>query len=240
MIQTTFTKQKRELEKAVAWIGRIRAQEVLINTYDAEEKLIEQSKECYVDFAPEEIADKVVGIVNNVVSQHGARQKANAVNTGYFNWCGVNAELTVPQLRALQGAHAVLRELVQKLPRRNPKLMRNTEIDQRPAYEHVREEHKEEEITYVPFEEDSTTRVRTYEQRQYVIKQYTQKVEVDYGLDVKALTELEEKVEDLSTAIQVAIDEANAKGRDNDPVLDKVAHSISQVILAGLPKVSAS
>ncbi|GAB1544441.1 hypothetical protein NUACC21_71170 [Scytonema sp. NUACC21] len=68
-----------------------------------------------------------------------------------------------------------------------------------------------------------------------VITHYTQKVEIDYGLEIKLLNELGEMVDDLGTAIQVAIDEANTKGRENDPLVDDVINRISQIILAKLP-----
>ncbi|AUT03249.1 hypothetical protein CLI64_24110 [Nostoc sp. CENA543] len=235
MVQTTFTKQKRELAKAIAWIEKIRAQEVRHRNYNAEDELQDEVRETYVDYSPEEISVRVLEIVKDVVSQHGARQKANSQNTGTFNWYGIAVELTVPQLRALQSACAVLSELVRKLPRRNPKLIYNTTIDHRPAFAHVKQKHEETETRYVPYEEDSTTRIRTYEERYKVITHYTQKIEIDYGLEVKLIHELEEMVDDLETAIQVAIDEANTKGRENDPVLDNVIDRISQTILAKLP-----
>lgn len=235
MVQTTFTKQKRELAKAIAWIEKIRAQEVRHRNYNAEDELQDEIRETYVDYSPEEVSVRVLEIVKDVVSQHGARQKANSQNTGTFTWYGISVELTVPQLRALQSACAVLSELVRKLPRRNPKLIYNTTIDHRPAFAHVKQKHEEVETRYVPYEEDSTTRIRTYEERYKVITHYTQKIEIDYGLEVKLLHELEEMVDDLETAIQVAIDEANTKGRENDPVLDNLIDRISQIILAKLP-----
>ncbi len=235
MVQTTFTKQKRELTKAIAWIEKIRAQEVRHRNYNAQDELQDEIRETYVDYAPEEISLHVLEIVKDVVSQHGTRQKANSHNTGTFAWYGISVELTVPQLRALQSAHAVLLELIRKLPRRNPKLIYNTTIDNRPAFAHVKQKHEATETRYVPYEEDSSTRVRSYEERYQVITHYTQKVEIDYGLEIKLLNELGEMVEDLGTAIQVAIDEANTKGRENDPIIDDVINRISQVIIAKLP-----
>jgi hypothetical protein len=240
MVQTTFTKQKRELEKAVAWIEKLRAQEVRQQKYNDREELQEELREAYVDYAPEEIARKVVEIVGDVVRQHGSRQQANANNRGIFSWQGLAVELTVPQLRALQSAHIVFNELVKKLPRRNPKLVHNTSIDNRPAFAHSRQKHEKTEIRYVPYEEDASSRVRTYEEAHQVVTHYTQKVEIDYGLEIKQLTELTEMVADLGTAIQVAIDEANTKGRSNDPVIDDLIQRIGEVLLEKLPPVSNS
>ncbi|MBH8565677.1 hypothetical protein I8748_26475 [Nostoc sp. CENA67] len=238
MVQTTFTKQKRELAKAISWIEKIRAQEVRHRNYNAQDELQDEIRETYVDYSPEEISLHVLEIVKDVVSQHGARQKANSNNTGTFDWYGISVELTVPQLRALQSAHAVLLELVRKLPRRNPKLIYNTTIDNRPAFAHVKQKHEEIETRYVPYEEDSSTRVRTYEEHYKVISHYTQKVEIDYGLEIKLLNELGEMIDDLGTAIQVAIDEANTKGRENDPIIDDVINRISQIIINKLPSTS--
>ncbi|GJD19358.1 hypothetical protein RIVM261_043140 [Rivularia sp. IAM M-261] len=235
MVQTTFTKQKRELEKAISWIEKIRAQEVRFRNYNAQNELQDELRETYVDYSPEEISQKVIEIVKDVVSQHGARQKSNSNNTGNFTWYGISIELTVPQLRALQSAHTVLSELARKLPRRNPKLIYNTTIDNRPAFAHVKQKHEEQATRYIPYEEESSSRVRTYEEHYKVITHYTQKVEIDYGLEVKLLNEIGEMIDDLGTSIQVAIDEANTKGRENDPIIDDVINRISQVILAKLP-----
>ena len=231
MVQTTFTKQKRELIKALSWIEKIRAQEVRHRRYNNQEELETETRETYVDYSPEEISQKVLTIVRDVVSQHGARQKANSQNTGTFDWHGINVQLTVPQLRALQSATTVLKELVIKLPRRNPKLIYNTTIENRPAFAHVKEKHEETETRYVPYEEESTTRVRTYEEKYKTIAYYTQRVEIDYGLDVKLVNELAEAVDDLETAIQIGIDEANTKGRENDPIVDDVINRISATLL---------
>ncbi|GAB4538181.1 MAG: hypothetical protein Tsb0014_27620 [Pleurocapsa sp.] len=235
MVQTTFTKQKRELIKALSWIEKIRAQEVRTRRYNNQEELEEEIRETYVDYSPEEISQKVLTIIQDVVSQHGARQKANSQNTGNFNWYGIDIQLTVPQLRALQSATTVLKELVVKLPRRNPKLIYNTTIENRPAFAHVKEKHEEIETRYVPYEEESTTRVRTYEEKYKTIAYYTQKVEIDYGLDIKLVNELAEMIDDLETAIQIGIDEANAKGRENDRVIDDVINRISATLLEKFP-----
>jgi predicted house-cleaning noncanonical NTP pyrophosphatase (MazG superfamily) len=238
MVQTTFTKQKRELEKAIAWIEKIRAQEVRQRVYNAQDELQEEIRETYVDYPPEEIAQKVVEIVVTVVSQHGARQKANADNRGTFSWCGIEVELTVPQLRALQSAHIVFNELVKKLPRRNPKLVHNTVIDRRPSFAHSKHKHEKTETRYLPYEETNSTKVRTYEEKYQVVTHYTQKVEIDYGLEIKQLNELSEMVDDLGTAIQIAIDEANTKGRENDVVIDELIARIGQVLIQQLPAES--
>jgi predicted house-cleaning noncanonical NTP pyrophosphatase (MazG superfamily) len=235
MVQTTFTKQKRELAKALSWIEKNRAQEVRNLTYNSKEELQEEVRETYVDYSPEEITQKVLKIVKDVVNQHGARQKANSQNTGRFQWYEINIDLTVPQLRALQSAYTVLHELVRKLPRRNPKLIYNTTINNRPAFAHLKEKYEETKTRYVPYEEDSTTRVRTYEEKYDVVTQYTQKVEIDYGLEIKLLNELNEMIDDLGTAIQMAIDDANTKGRENDPVIDDVINRIGEILLAKLP-----
>jgi predicted house-cleaning noncanonical NTP pyrophosphatase (MazG superfamily) len=238
MVQTTFTKQKRELEKAIAWIEKIRAQEVRQRVYNAQDELQEEIRETYVDYPPEEIAQKVVEIVATVVSQHGARQKANADNRGTFSWCNIEVELTVPQLRALQSAHIVFNELVKKLPRRNPKLVHNTVIDRRPSFAHSKHKHEKTETRYLPYEETNSTKVRTYEEKYQVVTHYTQKVEIDYGLEIKQLNELSEMIDDLGTAIQIAIDEANTKGRENDVVIDELIARIGQVLIQQLPTES--
>jgi hypothetical protein len=53
MVQTTFTKQKRELEKAMGWIEKIRAQEVRQCWYNERDELQEEIRETYVDYPPE-------------------------------------------------------------------------------------------------------------------------------------------------------------------------------------------
>jgi predicted house-cleaning noncanonical NTP pyrophosphatase (MazG superfamily) len=235
MVQTTFTKQKRELEKAITWIEKIRAQEVRQRVYNDQDELQEEIRETYVDYPPEEIACKVVEIVRTVVSQHGSRQKANSENRGTFDWCGIVLELTVPQLRALQSAQLIFNELVKKLPRRNPKLIHNTLVDNRPTFAHGKQKHEKTETRYLPYEEDSSSRIRTYEEKHQVVTHYTQKVEIDYGLEIKQLTELAEMVDDLGTAIQIAIDEANTKGRSNDPVIDELIARIGEILIQKLP-----
>jgi hypothetical protein len=146
MVQTTFTRQKRELAKASAWIDKLRAQEVRTITYSPNMEKIEEVRNTYVDYPQEEITKNVLDIIVEVVKQHGARQQANSHNTGHFNWHGVEADLTVPQLRALQNVYAVLTELVHKLPRRNPKIVPNTKIDDRPAFAHKQEKHEETKV----------------------------------------------------------------------------------------------
>jgi hypothetical protein len=226
MVQTTFTKQKRELAKATALIQKLRAQEVRVVTTAPDGKVLNQVKETYVEFAPEEIVSKVLGIVTEVVAQHGARQKANAKNTGKFRFGIVEADLTVPQLRALQEAHTVLSELVKHLPKQNTKLIANTEVDGRPAFAHLMQKVIENKTRSVPFEEKDSTRIRTYQEPYEVHTHSLQKIEIDFGLSAKKILRLEEMVLDLGTAIQVAIDEANAKGHSQDPVLEDVVQKL--------------
>ncbi|MDC3958960.1 DUF7873 family protein [Polyangium jinanense] len=235
MVQATFTRQKRELAKAASWIERLRAHEIRKISFDAEGKKLTETRETYVDYPPEEVARQVLGIVVEVVRQHGARQRANGKNTGRFVWRGIEADLTVPQLRALKEAHATLATLVQKLPRRNPKVVHNTTVDGRPAFAGKMEETFEQRVRYKPYEEDATTRVRTYEEHYREKVGASQQVEIDYGLEVRRIQKLEEMVTDLGTAIQVAIDEANGRGHEDDPVLSKVIDSISKVFDDVLP-----
>ena len=126
------------------------------------DELEEEIREAYVDHSPEEIAHKAIEIVREVVSQHAARQQANSVNRGTFAWSGISVELTVPQLRTLQSAHVIFSELVRKLPRRNPKLVYNVSIDNRPAFAHIKQKHEKIETRYTPYEEEASNRIRTY------------------------------------------------------------------------------
>jgi hypothetical protein len=235
MVQSTFTRQKRELSKAASLLERIRAQEVRTLVKTPEGRTLEESRDSYVDIAPEEIARQVFDVVERVVAQHGARQQANSRNTGCFSWNGVNAELTVPQLRALQDVAGLIAELVHRLPRRNPKVVSNLTVDGRPAFAHREVEHFRREVRYVPYEEGNTTRVRTYEEEFQILDYKTQTVEIDFGFDVVLLERLKELSGDLKTAIQVAIDDANAKGQKEDPVLEKVISEVRQVFQNLLP-----
>lgn len=236
MVQATFTRQKRELAKAATLLEKIRAQEVRLIKRSPQGEVLEESREAYVDFAPEQIARQVLDVVERVVSQHGARQRANSQNTGRFEWCGVDANLTVPQLRALQDVQGLLSDLVIRLPRRNPKLVTNRTVDGRPAFAHTAVEQFRTEVKYVPFEEDTTTRVRTYAEERKVLETTTQTVEIDYGIEIAILERLRELAGDLKTAIQVAIDEANAKGHETDPVLEGVIKGVRKVFDDLLPK----
>lgn len=235
MVQATFTRQKRELAKAASWIERLRAHEIRQVAFDAEGRKITETRETYVDFPPEDVAREVLGIVSEVVRQHGARQRANGKNTGHFSFRGVEADLTVPQLRALKEAHATLAALVQKLPRQNPRLVHNAVVDGRPAFASKVEEQFEERIRYKPYEEDASTRVRTYEERYREKVGASQRVEIDFGLDIRRVQKLETLVADLGTAVQVAIDEANGHGHEDDPLLSSVIASICQVFDDALP-----
>lgn len=234
MVQTTFTRQKRELAKINQWLERLRAHEVRVVKYSANKEKQNETRETYVDYSPEEVVSAVLGIVVEVVSQHGARQKANSKNTGRFSWQGIEENLTVPQLRALQNAQSSLAELVRKLPRRNPKLIPNTTFENRPAFEHPIKEVKEVRTRTIPYEEEASTRVRTYQENYEEIVQYTQTIEIDYGLDIKLVNELNDLVTDLSTAIQAAIDEANAKGHEKDTTLTNLVSNIQAVFLQKL------
>jgi len=129
----------------------------------------------------------------------------------------------------------IFSELVRKLPRRNPKLVYNVSIDNRPAFAHIKQKHEKIETRYTPYEEEASNRIRTYEEKYQVISHYTQKVEIDYGVEIKKLTELNELVDELGTAIQIAIDEANTKGRSNDPLIDNLIQRIGSVLLEKLP-----
>ena len=128
----------------------------------------------------------------------------------------------------------MLSELAAKLPRRNPKLVPNTAIDGRPAFAHPVEEHFETKSRWVPFEEESSTRVRSYEEQYQVLKQKTQVVEIDFGLDITQVEKVKELVLDLGTAIQVAIDEADSKGHEPDPTMEKLIGNIKRIVLAAL------
>ncbi len=227
MVQSTFTKQKRELAKAAAIIDRLRAQEVRTIVYAADGiTALETTKETYVDFEPTVIFKEVLACALKVVHEHGMRQKANASNRGAFSFAGIEAELTVPQLRALQDVVPLLAELTQRLPRTNPKLVPNTTVEGRPAFAHRKLPQKKVITKYIPYEQDSDTRVRTYEQKHEEIESYVEKVEIDFGLPVKTVTDLQQLTSDLSTAIQCAIDDANLKGQSVDPVLDEVMAKI--------------
>ena len=213
MVQSTFTKQKRELAKAASLLDKLRGQETRIVLFapDGIEKILE-TKESYVDFAPETIfADVLVSAVK-VVHEHGMRQKANSANHGKFSFEGIEADLTVPQLRALQDIIPLLTELAQRLPRLNPRLVANTTIDGRPAFAQQMEPVTKTVSKFVPFNEKGTDRVRTYEEKHEVIKNYTQTIDIDFGLPIETITKLQQLVVDLSTAIQCAIDEANTRG----------------------------
>jgi hypothetical protein len=238
MVQATFTRQKRELAKASAWMEKLRAQEVRKATFDSNKQKINEVRETYVDYAPEEVAAHVLDIVVEVVGQHGARQRANSRNTGRFSFRGISADLTVPQLRTLQEAYGVLAELVNKLPRRNPRLIPNTTVEGRPAFAHPVQDHHEQKTRSVPYEEGASTRVRTYEEHYEVLTHSTQVTEIDFGIEPRRLTEVQELVADLGTAIQVAIDEANARGHERDPVLDGVIASIRTVFRTALPPLA--
>ncbi|MEL7266522.1 MAG: hypothetical protein AAFP69_17170, partial [Planctomycetota bacterium] len=228
-------RQKRQLAKAAALLDEIRSQEVRSVLRSPEGEIFEVTKKTYVDSPPEVIARKVLGIASEVVAQHGARQKANSANTGRFEWMGIDVELTVPQLRAPQDVHGVISEMIHRLPRRNPRCVPNQEIDGRPAFARKPSQQFETETKYVPYEEDNTTRVRTYAEEHRVLVATTQEIEIDFGIEVDVLNDLKEMVGDLKTAIQVAIDLANAKGHEADTVLEDVIGKITQQLQSQLP-----
>ena len=100
------------------------------------------------------------------------------------------------------------------------------EIDGRPAFFSPFAPTFKTETRYIPFEEASTTRVRTYEEKYSVLLFKTRTVEIDYGLPTATIARLKTLVEDFATAIQVAIDEANAQARDEDALLNDVAAKV--------------
>lgn len=234
MVQSTFTKQKRELAKAANWISKLRAMEIHNITFSPEGEKLSTEKESYVEFSAVEICTRVMETIQAVVEQHGARQMANSKNTGHFSWHGIEAELTVPKLRVLQEAHKVFNELVQNLPRKNSKRVPNTTVEGHPAFAHPPQKHFAQKVRYTPYEESDSTRIRTYEQRYEEHTHTSQRIEIDYGLDVRTFQVIEELVMDLDTAIQVAIDEANARGREKDPVLTDTIDGICKVFAQAL------
>ena len=229
-VQSTFTKQKRELEKANSLIRNLRAQEKRNQRYDVDGKLEQDERETYLVDAPEAIVDQVLQIVAEAVRQHGARQRANGVNTGHFDFCGVEAELTVPQLRALQDVVGVLTNLAERLPVENKRFVPNAEIDGRPAFCAPFTDVKERRARYVPYEEKDSTRVRTYEEFYDVVLYRTRQVVIDYGLPLKRVEEIKSLVADFQTAIQAAIDDANSKSAGDDPVLNQVIEGVVDVL----------
>ncbi|MEY3457982.1 MAG: hypothetical protein RL215_1139 [Planctomycetota bacterium] len=240
MVQQTFTRQKHEMAKAVAFLEKIRAQEVRQVLRSPDGEVLEVTRDSYVDFPPEVIARQVLAIAEQIVVQHGARQQANSRNTGRFAWCGIEADLTVPQLRALQDVCGLLSDLSNRLPRRNPRMMANTTVDNRPACARKPVQNVRRETRYQPYEEDSTTRVRTYETHVEVLVSTTQQVEIDFGLEIEVLERLKGLVGDLRIAVQVAIDDANAKGHGNDVLLERVIAGIRAQLESALPAVGAS
>ncbi len=222
-VQTTFTKQKRLLEKANSLISQIRAQEVREQRFSPDDKLQTEERTAYLTEAPTAIASQVVAIVADVIRQHGARQKSNSVSTGRFEFCDVEADLTVPQLRALQEALGTISTLVDRLPTENLRRVPNGEVGGFPAFFTPIEKHYENRVRQVPYEEVDSTRIRTYEETYRELVYQTRTVTIDRGLPTATVARLREMVADLATAIQVAIDEANGKGREEDPVLNDVA-----------------
>ena len=217
---------------------KLRAQEVRTVTFGPNDEIINEVRDAYVDHPPEEIANKVLDIVGEVVGQHAARQRANSRNTGRFSWQGVAIDLTVPQLRTLQEAYVVLTELVNKLPRRNPKLIPNTTVEGRPAFAHQKEELSKRKAAGCRLKRRAL--LASVVTRKIIRCSSTslQVLRIDYGMDVQHLEKVKEPVLDLGTAIQVAIDDANSKGHEPDPAMEGVIESIKRVILASLPPSS--
>lgn len=238
MVQTTFTKQKRELAKALALVEKLRAQEVRNILFAADGTTeLEVTRDTYVDFVPEKIVSEVLASAVKVVHEHGMRQQANSINKGKFVFEGIEVELTVPQLRAIQDVIPLLTELTNQLPRRNPRVVPNTTVNDRPAFAYAKKEVIQVKSRYVPFEEDTTTRVRTYEEHYQEIINYTQKIEVDYGLPYDVIARMQQLVSDLSTAVQCAIDDANTRGQKSDEVIDRVIQQITDVFHKSLEGV---
>lgn len=235
MVQQTFTRQKHELAKAAALLEKIRAQEVRQVLCSSDGTVLEVTRDSYVDSPPEVIARQVIAIAERVVAQHGARQQANSRNTGRFAWYGIEADLTVPQLRALQDVCGLLYDLSNRLPRRNPRMVANTTVDNRPACARKPVQKFRRETVYKPYEEDSTTRVRTYETHLDILESTSQQVEIDFGLPIEVIDRLKELVSDLRIAVQVAIDDANAKGHQNDALLDNVIAGIRAKLESVIP-----
>ena len=225
-VQTTFTKQKRELAKARELINSLRAQEVREQRLAPDNSIVQEERKSWTIADPEEIAAKVFTIVKEVVAQHGARQQGNSVNTGAFEFHGISAQLTAPQLRALQEATCLLAELVEKLPTENKKLVPNGAVEGRPAFIGSLTVIKETKTRYVPYEEAESSRIRTYEERYDEVLYKTREVVIDFGLPNQKVDALKELVADLKVAIQVAIDDANSKPRKDDPVLNDVISNI--------------
>ena len=59
---------------------------------------------------------------------------------------------------------------------------------------------------------------------------------MDHGIQIAVIEKLKEMVGDLKTAIQVAIDDANSKGQESDPVLDRVIEEIRLKLEGQLPR----
>lgn len=225
-VQTTFTKQKRLLEKANTLISQIRAEEVRTQRFDSDDNLETEQRTSYLTEEPTVIASQVIEIVVDVIRQHGARQKSNATSKGRFEFCGIEAELTVPQFRALQSALETITRLVERLPVENKRRVPNGEIDGHPAFFSPFTKAFETETKYTPYEEVNSTRIRTYEENYKVLAYKTRTVEIDHGLPFTTIEKLKQMVQDLATAIQVGIDEANGKGREEDTVLNDLASRI--------------
>lgn len=225
-VQTTFTKQKRELAKINELISQIRAQEKRVQRLTPDGQLETQERETYVILTPQEIAGKVLALVQSVVQQHGARQQANGVNKGLFEFMGISAELTVPQLRALQEGANALRSLVENLPMENLRVRPNCELDGKPAYAAPASPVKETKKRWVPYVTKDSERPLSYEEEYEEVLYQRRVVTIDHGLAAPKILALKEAIGDLETAIQTAIDEANAKPHCEDKILGEVIAKI--------------
>lgn len=228
-VQTTFTKQKRELAKAAELIAQLRAQEKRTQRFTPDGKLETEERESYLVDEPKNIAAKVLTIVESVVRQHGARQRANGVNTGLFSFRGIEAELTVPQLRALLEAAKTIRDLVERLPIENKKLIPNCEIEGRPAFATPLKPIREKKERWVPYQVKDSQQPLSYCEKYEETIYQTRELTIDHGLPMSSIVELKEMIADLDLAIQVAIDEANAKTHQEDELLNT---TISQIVVA--------
>ena len=225
-VQSTFTKQKRQIAKANELIGKIRAEEVREQRFDPEGVLEMETRTSYLVAPPAEIAAQVLAIIEDVVKQHGARQKANSTARGRFEFCGVEADLTVPQLRTLQDAAETLARLVEALPRQNMRRIPNGEFEGRPAFITPLEKHYQTKTETVPYEHTEVTRILTYERPVEILQNQTRTITIDYGLPIATVDELQSMLDDLKTAIQIAIDQANGQNRSEDETLNDVAKGI--------------
>lgn len=229
-VQTTFTRQKREAAKAGEQIAKLRAQETRQITFTLDGEVQSEIRESYIEIPPEKITASVLEIIGNIISMHAARQQANSRNKGRFSWQGIEVDLTVPQLRVLKEAHGVLQELAAKLPRRNPRHVPNTTVDGRPAFAHGMVDVFERRKKALPVQRQGSNVNETFYAEEDVVVNRVQTVEVDYGYPADVLDAFHELISDLETAIQIAIDEANARGHEADAEMEALYIGIREVL----------